>query len=291
MIAHNGGAYGVIAAVDVSDSWGNNWMTHGMFIGLLPNYIAMHNNSTNPDWGKSLPDASPLAEGQAFRLGPMLTFGKMYMHNHYPVPAALDESQFQLFHVFGDPEMEVRLHTPQPITPFYPSSVPIGTTSLTVNAGAAGLQVCILGAGYTPEQQTAVTTGNSFVFTIATPTTGLIHTTITGLDRRPHEGVIRVGSGLVFGSNKMLIGTDGNAHVSGYQTTSAQSGLQFGSSVTVSTDQGNLQRNSVRANYGSWFDTPGNLTGGLVFRGPDGKAHMHVGANGVVTVRNRFNSM
>jgi hypothetical protein len=251
----------------------------------------MHNNSTNPDWDIDLPDPSPLAEGQAFRLGPMLNFGKMYMSAHSTQPPEIIKQTFELYHVFGDPEAEVRLHTPQTITPSYPSALPINTTSLTVNAGAAGLQVCILGAGYTPEQQTAVTTGNSWTFPIATPTTGLIHTTISGMDRRPHEGIIRVGSGLIFGDNKMFIGTDGNAHVSGYQTDRELSGLRFGSVVTVSADQGNLQRKAVCPNAGDWMDVPSNLSGGLVFRAPDGRVHMYIQANGNIAVRNQFTSM
>jgi hypothetical protein len=177
LIHPNGGAYGVIAAVDVSFPWVNDWFTHGMFIGLLPDYRAMHSNSTTPNWEGDLPaPQAPFAEGKSFRLGPMLNCGKMYMYNNY----AHDVRLFQLFHVLGDPEMEVRLNTPQTITPSYPGALSTGTTSLTVTAGAPGLQVCIFGAGYTPAQQTAVTTGNSFAFTIATPTTGLIHTTITG---------------------------------------------------------------------------------------------------------------
>jgi hypothetical protein len=77
---------------------------------------------------------------------------------------------------------------------------------------------------------------------------------------------------------------NGNLQLRGQTTTGTLSGLIFGNAASMKTN-GDLVCASLLVNQAAWLDLPGNLTGGLILRGPDGKVTMHIATNGTVRVR------
>jgi hypothetical protein len=96
--------------------------------------------------------------------------------------------------------------------------------------------------------------------------------------------------GLMFGYGA---GVHGRATSQGYLQLQAQkrsgspAGLRFvGASTTVSLDtSGYLQCDSVLQNQGTWLGNAGNLSGGLVWRNPNGVVAAHIASDGKVRVR------
>jgi hypothetical protein len=191
----DGGAYGVVAAVDTSWSGYNDWLVHGFFAGILPDYIAFQNSSTAPDWPKSLPAPGGAygGPGSATKLGGMLNFGKMYLEENYGNKTYV-EYTFQLHHLFGDPEMEAILATPAAQTVTHPDALPVsGTpTNITVTTGEPGSQVCIYSPGLNNLQLVGETTGavGSVSFDVVQSNTSPIYVTVTRRGLRPYEGII-----------------------------------------------------------------------------------------------------
>ena len=191
-----GGAYAVIAAVDVSTSWCNDWMVHGFFAGLLPDYISWHNLSTQPDWPKDLPPPSAAygTVGGQTRLGPLLNFAKMYMleHNRYAAALSSNPDTFRIFQVFGDPEAHVLLPRLRPLHLTGPSVLAPGSQSVVFDTGEPGTLVCL----YAPElglHQAAQTDAAGRTSFAITPTgAGPIAVTATRYGCRPYEGTLRV---------------------------------------------------------------------------------------------------
>ena len=188
----NGGAYAAFAPVDTSYSWLNDWLTHGFYAGFLADYLTGHNASTAPDWPKNLPmpGGSYGAAGSAWKLGQILNYGKFYMAEKY----WLDADTFRLFHLFGDPEGQLRLLEPKPIAVGHPSALRMGAGGVTVTVSQAGATVCLYG----PEMgvhAVAAAAGGKATFALAPTNRGTLHVTATGRDLRPYEGEIEVYRG------------------------------------------------------------------------------------------------
>jgi hypothetical protein len=192
----NGGAYAVIESVDVSTSWCNDWLTHGLFSAFLPDYLSWHAQSTAPQWPKALPAPGGAygAPGSAPRLGQALNFAKMYMleFNTYAkaIPANVDT--LRIFHLFGDPEAFILLPEPANIQVAYPKQIFAGSTNLIITTdrpgcmvGLHGPEVGVQGVGY------ADAFGRVAV-SISPATSGNLYVTATHFGCRPFEGVIKV---------------------------------------------------------------------------------------------------
>ncbi|MBM4043072.1 MAG: hypothetical protein FJ290_31670, partial [Planctomycetes bacterium] len=195
----NGGAYAVFAAVDVSFSWCNDWLTHGLYAGWLPNYISWHNASVAPDWPKNLPDPSGVygAVGSAIRLGQMMNFGKMYMFEHNDFNPSGHEDTFRMFHVFGDPESFAQLLTPQPLNVTHDSVVGQGPATISIDAGESDCQICLYSASLGVHAVTNSGVTGEVSFDINTANTGTVYVTVSKFGRRPYEGSIAVSGGIV----------------------------------------------------------------------------------------------
>jgi hypothetical protein len=81
---------------------------------------------------------------------------------------------------------------------------------------------------------------------------------------------------------------NGRLQVKGAITTGALSGLRFGSAASMATN-GDLVCTSVLSNQSAWLDVPGNLTGGLIFRAPNGNVTMHFASSGAIRTRANAN--
>ena len=186
------GAYAVLAPVDTSYSWLNDWLVHGFYAGFRGDYLSGHNASVEPDWPKNLPAPGGAygTAGSAWRLGAMLNFAKFYMAENFYA----DESTFRLFHLFGDPEGPLRLMEPQTPTVSHPAAVPLETGAVTVEVNRAEATVCLYG----PEagvHAAAAVEGGQAVIPLAATNSGTVYVTVTGPDLRPYEGELTVFRG------------------------------------------------------------------------------------------------
>ena len=183
-----GGAYAVIAATDVSYSPLNDYLTHGMFIGVLGDYRHLHNVSINPDWSRDLPSTQGLfSEGTATKLGPMLYAGKAYMYANYGASLIT----FELFHLFGDPEAEVVLNTPQALGVLHTAFVDEGTTAISIVTGRDGVRVCLFDEGQQLSRIKIASNGKAD-FIVPALLKGRLQVTVTGFGVRPYLGTIEV---------------------------------------------------------------------------------------------------
>jgi hypothetical protein len=184
----NGGAYAVFAPVDVSFSWVNDWLTHGMYIGLIDDYREWHNTSSAPDWTFDMPAATLAgADGSAKKVGQMVNYGKLYMVENW----GEHTNTLRLFHAFGDPEADVHFRAPQTCTVAHPETIPTGAATVTITTGVDSALVCLY------SEQLGIhaagrTVGGEISFPASTSTQGLIEVTVTGFGLRPYMSEIGV---------------------------------------------------------------------------------------------------
>ncbi|MDD4736555.1 MAG: C25 family cysteine peptidase [Kiritimatiellae bacterium] len=193
----NGGACAVFAPVDTSYSWLNDWLTHGLMVAFLTNYLTFQNNSTDPEWSNQLPAPNGAygAAGSAQSLGAILNFAKLYMYEKfYP-----DKTTFRLFHVFGDPEAALLIGTPAPLSVNHTPVITLGSNTVAVSVSETGAVVCLYSSALgIHERQTAATTNLSF--SVSPSASGIIYVTATKPGRRPSESTITATTGESFSS-------------------------------------------------------------------------------------------
>jgi hypothetical protein len=193
----NGGAYGVIAAVDVSFSWYNDYLVHGFYSAFFQDYLSYHNTSETPNWSKDLSAPLLFQAGKAKRLGEILNSGKLYLYDH--LEGEQVEQTFLLFHLFGDPEAFLQWQRPEAQHPSFPAQIAAqpGQRSVSVGNLAPGTLVCL----YAEEKaagdglkihQAQVASGADATFFITADRPGTILVTATRYGTRPFEGAIRV---------------------------------------------------------------------------------------------------
>ncbi|MFK5970318.1 MAG: C25 family cysteine peptidase [Candidatus Marithrix sp.] len=121
----NGGAVGIIAATRFSYSNHNDRLAWGLMDAIWPAFEP------------STPAASPIWE-----MGAVLNYGKYYMFTK-----SLDDiymkTEFEGFHWFGDPSMEIWTDVPQPLNIAHDASIVEGTTSIDVNVNTAGALIAV----------------------------------------------------------------------------------------------------------------------------------------------------
>jgi hypothetical protein len=112
---NNGGTVGIIGATRVSYTGHNDFLTFGFFKAMWPAY-----NPAPPITGyPAMPAATP---SPLVRLGQVHTFGKMFMASAY---GASDrrEIEFEMFHLFGDPEMPIWTEEPAELKVIHPKGI------------------------------------------------------------------------------------------------------------------------------------------------------------------------
>jgi alpha-tubulin suppressor-like RCC1 family protein len=193
----SGGAYGVIAATEVSLSWWNDWLAHGLFQCLYPEYLTTL--SSFAGYRPDLSYANHPGYNPSWHLGQVLNYAKMMMYDKYAGgdPGGRCRLEFELFHVFGDPEQMPRRALPKPLTVDKPTSLSFGSPasfdiSVSCDAGpVAGARV-------------ALVLDPTDYYIAATDTTGIAHfdfmpvgsgemaVTVTHIDCLPYEGSIAI---------------------------------------------------------------------------------------------------
>ena len=196
-----GGAHAVMAAVDVSYSWYNDYLTHGFYSAFLEDYIAFHNQSGDPDWSKDLPIPQLYQPGRGQRLGEILNQGKLYLYQNL-APSAKNQQtshSFLLFHLFGDPEAFIQFHPPKTQQPKFPATITTSTKNkkLVIENLAQSARVALYRNDNNGEKLQLVTPAVSGQARFALPeiTPGTIQLTITGAGLKPFIGRIEVAKG------------------------------------------------------------------------------------------------
>lgn len=112
----NGGAVATIAASRNSRSGYNDELLKGMIDATWPGF--------NPTF----------ASGGLFRLGQILTYGKIYMSGFYGYNDDFTNRTFELFQLFGDPELSIWTSEPRVMDVDHPTSVgSLGSQQFVVN--------------------------------------------------------------------------------------------------------------------------------------------------------------
>ncbi|KYK30343.1 MAG: hypothetical protein AYK23_03645 [Candidatus Proteinoplasmatales archaeon SG8-5] len=170
-----GGCVGIFGASRVSYSGYNDFMCRGFY------------DAQFPDFDFAVGGTTPM-----YRMGEILNYGKYYMANHYACGDlwGYEELEFEIFHYFGDPTMEMYTAPPGSLTVTHPMEVLSDTTSVTVNCMQDGAFVTIskgedvLGTG-------TVVAGQALVMTSQLQP-GIVNVTVTKHNWRPYQGQITV---------------------------------------------------------------------------------------------------
>ena len=111
----NGGAVGAYGASDVSYSGYNDYLCRGMYDAIWPQFDPQIGNNV------SLP-----------HLGEMLNYGKAFMADTWGAPWGYERLEFELFHCFGDPSLDIYTELP-------------GTLEITSTMVADTIEIMVIG--------------------------------------------------------------------------------------------------------------------------------------------------
>ena len=113
----NGGTVGIVGASRISYSGYNDYLCRGFYDAIWP------------DFDLSQGGTMPL-----YKMGEVLNYGKLYMANTWGDLSL----EFELFHWFGDPTMEIWTDIPASFDVQHPSTLPEGISSFTVHVEEVG---------------------------------------------------------------------------------------------------------------------------------------------------------
>ena len=187
-----GGAYAIIAASRTSYSWWNDYLVHGFYECMFPDYF--ETLSTFTGYRRDLSYSGNYV-GNGTHFGQMLNFGKMFMYDKR-ASGTVTKKEFQMFHLFGCPEQEPRMVVPQTLTISHPVNIPANQPAsfdVTVEVGGLPLEGARVSLISDLEFYAGVTNTQGVVHFSFTPEdTDGIDITVTHRDARPYEGQINV---------------------------------------------------------------------------------------------------
>jgi hypothetical protein len=114
---NDGGAVAVFGATEVSYSGYNDYFCRGLYDGMWP------------EFDTTVGDDIPL-----YHLGEILNYGKVFMAQTWGDPWGYEEYQFELFHCFGDPSLDMYTALP-------------GSLEVTYTFLSESIQITVKGAG------------------------------------------------------------------------------------------------------------------------------------------------
>lgn len=132
-----GGAVGVLAATEVSYSYWNDYLCYGLYKSFNDQYTSPPALYTDPTGN--------------YLTGQALMCGKIEMETSAPMcpyPTNRAETEWDLFHWFGDPTMDMRTEVPHTLTVAAPYTLPSGSSTALFNVNNSegpveGALVCI----------------------------------------------------------------------------------------------------------------------------------------------------
>jgi hypothetical protein len=175
----SGGAVAAVGATRNSYSGYNDDLTRGMIDAVWPDF--------DPT----------LTTGAMYELGQMLTYGKVHMA---VMAGGMHLTTFELFHLFGDPEMQIWTARPATLAVTHPSAIGSGNVQefvVTVRDGNGPVAHALVGLFKANDLQVADHTDPSgdVVFRITPSTGGTLDVTVTAHNYRPYQGAVTVTSG------------------------------------------------------------------------------------------------
>jgi len=176
----NGGAVGVLAATRVSYSGYNDRLTWGWTDAIWPNFLPSYNSSKVPE--------------PAWEMGAVLNYGKDYLMTQYNNNSTT-KLEFEIFHWFGDPTMQIWTAVPQNLEVQYEHEVPVGTASVKITANQPNSLITLSKKGSPYGEilkKTFSAMSGATSITLPKPLTSgeEIEVTVTKHNYRPHEGKI-----------------------------------------------------------------------------------------------------
>jgi uncharacterized delta-60 repeat protein len=175
----NGGAVGIIAATRVSYSGHNDRLVWGWMDAIWPEFDSSYNLSSTP------------FENPVWDMGPVVNYGKYYYATHYR-ESIYRRIEFEMFHWFGDPTMQIWTGVPQTLSVSHASTLTEGTNSIDVTVNQPGALICLSKDGVILGR--ALSTGG--VTTVswleALSAGDVIHITVTKHNYRPYEGTVTI---------------------------------------------------------------------------------------------------
>jgi alpha-tubulin suppressor-like RCC1 family protein len=115
----NGGAVGVVASTRVSYSGHNDRLVWGWIDALWSDFISNYT-----------PQGTPF-DHPKFEMGAVLNYGKYYYATQYD-ESTVRQTEFEMFHYFGDPSMQIRTEMPEALTVSHALTLSEGATSLEI---------------------------------------------------------------------------------------------------------------------------------------------------------------
>jgi len=119
-----GGAVAVFGASRVSYSGYNDYLCRGFYDAIWPDF-----------------DVNVSGDTALYSLGEILNYGKTYMANTWGDLWGYERVTFEMFHVFGDPSMEIWTAFPQSLTVDHPVMVQYGSSIFEITVESDGTPV------------------------------------------------------------------------------------------------------------------------------------------------------
>jgi hypothetical protein len=173
LLQRGGGAVGVVGATRVTFSGYNDFMIRGFIDAIWPDFI--------PDWGSATPE---------YRLGNILNIGKLSMAQFWSDPEGYQRVQFEDFHYFGDPTMEIWTALPGSLSVSHPKLLVPGSTALTVNVLQDRALVSLVKDGEIIA--TATSNGGRATLSFSPVSAGLLYVTVSKHNYVPYEGSVSI---------------------------------------------------------------------------------------------------
>lgn len=178
-----GGAIAAIGSTRNSYSGYNDDMVRGFIDAIWPSF--------DPSF----------ESGGLFSLGQVLIYGKVYMATFRPPPDNLTEATFEMFHLFGDPELAIWTEQPGELDVSHPPSVGSeGLQTFVVNvidhdtgAPVHYAKVCL--QQYWPVSVAYTNPDGAAYFAVDSMSGGEMNITVTMHNFVPYEGLIIVTEG------------------------------------------------------------------------------------------------
>ncbi len=185
-----GGAVGVLAATQVSYSYWNDYLCYGLYKSFNDEYTSPPALYTDPTGNYLTGQALMCAKVEMETSAPMC-----------PYPTNRAETEWDLFHWFGDPTMDMRTEVPHTLTVSSPFSLPSGSTSAVFTVSEAdgpveNAMVCMM---HTSGLWVSGLTDETGTVTLAFDPIGALNDItfmVTSHNALPYQGVINgVGIG------------------------------------------------------------------------------------------------
>ncbi len=126
MTAATGGTHAFIGATESSSSGYNDWFAHGLVNSLQRDFFTTTGQMSG---FKNPPFTDNNWKGQ--KIGEMLNYAKRMVYDNYSTGEGT-QLTYELYHLQGDPEMDVRTSLPQEIEVSHPSEITLNSPNMDI---------------------------------------------------------------------------------------------------------------------------------------------------------------